>query len=77
MYNRNMNKESTAQLDKKDINASVINRVKRLYNMGMINRETAKIILEPTIKSINSDADKLSKKLGVKAKHVDFTALMR
>ena len=72
-----MNNENTSSNEKQEINLTVINRVKRLYNMGAIDRDTAKFILKPTIDSINEDSKRLAKKLGVNPKYIDFTALMR
>ena len=63
--------------DKAVRNRDGIERIKRMYNLGQIDRETAKQLAKPFIESINADMKKIAKKYGKKPQSVDFINLMR
>lgn len=58
-------------------NQELVLRVKRLYNTGAIDRETAKLMLADFLEENNKKAKEIAKKYNMKPKFLNFTSLMR
>lgn len=58
-------------------NQELVARVKRLYNTGAIDRDTAKLMLADFFVEHNKKVTEIAKKHGVKPKFLTFTSLMR
>lgn len=58
-------------------NQELVSRVKRLYNTGAIDRDTAKAMLADFLDAHNKKSKEIAKKYNMKPKFLNFTSLMR
>lgn len=66
----------------KDLTTAASNRqaiaiIKRLYGIGAVNREEAKLLAQPILDRINQTGAEVAKKYGKNPIKIDFVSAMR